>query len=137
MCYSSCWTMHMLDCQLVHLTESACWPAGGNALYGTVPSSWASMAALQDLELDYNCGLCGSLPSFPMQVLAMSTVFIPCITTLRDSRCVGTCLAFSVVSTLSSNAESAVLHLWNCSVNFQALQTSLQQCQSLTKRPVI
>ncbi len=35
------------------------------------------MAALQDLELDYNCGLCGSLPSFPMQVLAMSIVLIP------------------------------------------------------------
>ena len=67
----------MLVCQLVHLTESACWCAGGNALYGTVPSSWASMAALQDLELDYNCGLCGSLPSFPMQVLAMSIVLIP------------------------------------------------------------
>lgn len=78
----------MLDCQLVHLTESACWRAGGNALYGTVPSSWASMAALQDLELDYNCGLCGSLPSFPMQVLAMSTVFLPHFNNLRDSQCV-------------------------------------------------
>ena len=69
--------MHMRDCQPVHLTNSASWSAGGNGLYGTVPSSWASMAALHDLELDYNCGLCGSLPSFPMQVLAMSIVFVP------------------------------------------------------------
>ena len=68
--------MHMLDGQPVHLTKSAFWSAGGNALHGTVPSSWASMAALQDLELDYNCGLCGSLPSFPMQVLAMAIVLI-------------------------------------------------------------
>ena len=42
--------------------------AGGNGLYGTVPSSWGQMAALQDLELDYNCGLCGNLPTLPMQV---------------------------------------------------------------------
>ena len=42
--------------------------AGRNGPHGTVPSSWAGMAALQDLELDYNCGLCGNLPPFPMQV---------------------------------------------------------------------
>jgi len=100
--------MHMLDGQPVHLTKSAFWSAGGNALHGTVPSSWASMAALQDLELDYNCGLCGSLPSFPMQVLAMSTVFIPRFTILRDSQCVGTCPAFSATPTLLPRAESAV-----------------------------
>lgn len=107
----------MLVCQRVHWTRSACWVAGGNALSGTVPSSWASMAALQDLELDYNCGLCGSLPSFPMQVLAVSIVSmslfshvtdLKClnVTTLRDSQYVGTCLG-----TLLPKAQSAVLQI--------------------------
>ena len=36
---------------------------------GTVPGSWSDMLRLQDLELDYNCGVCGALPSFSSQVL--------------------------------------------------------------------
>jgi len=41
--------MHMLDCQPVHQTRSVCWSAGGNALYGTVPSSWASIGNVNSL----------------------------------------------------------------------------------------
>lgn len=54
------------------LCTSTQYTAGSNALWGSVPSSWASMAALEDLELDYNCGLCGSLPTFAMQVITTS-----------------------------------------------------------------
>jgi len=58
----------MCDACDMCLTQGPCCVAGNNGLFGTVPSSWASMGPLQDLELDYNCGLCGSLPTFPMQV---------------------------------------------------------------------
>lgn len=36
---------------------------------GTVPGSWSGMLMLQDLELQYNCAVCGALPRFPLQVL--------------------------------------------------------------------
>lgn len=45
--------------------------AGYNNLYGPIPSSWAGMAQLQDLQLGYNCRVCGPLPTFPMQVCAL------------------------------------------------------------------
>ena len=59
------------------------------------------MAALQDLELDYNCGLCGSIPTFPMQVLPISTL---CILQIDYSQGLTVCCC--IFSNLNFGAQS-------------------------------
>ena len=71
--------------------------AGNNNLYGTVPSSWSRMAQLQDLQLDDNCRVCGTLPTFPMQVCALAShahilaYIVVCICAIPVKLLFGTC----------------------------------------------
>lgn len=52
--------------------------ADNNNLHGTVPSSWAGMEQLTKLDLDFNCRLCGSLPTFPLQVHTWHAIIVSC-----------------------------------------------------------